>query len=384
MIPLRAKAHLSQTSKGMSMKLRILSLFIVSLLAMPKTQGMTGQGPVRNVALQAAVYWSIGHLVNYVGHYMGQFVATEYLNLKGDAVVTPRLSIKYITNTAGREFFGKNKNPNGGAPANHLFDVSGFDAASRSLYLPDVAAIDIPGELRKTTLPLNARAWEAGRNYYTMYECIAKNGVETWDAWHKLHKNLPPFDDVHAVNQTQNASQYVLPAFLESPFAQTVMRDGQLVGLALLYFYIANRVAALGFRAGMATVEFLPHKITWTKHFGDTALHTAGDVTVFRLDPVERLVSSAICTLLTQTGKYYLVSLIKNGLDYLKLYDSRYDEFLLAVWKLGDKSLWAYYGLRSQFEALGASYKDTAWQQFFSVIRSVVPAPAAAGHPKAE
>jgi hypothetical protein len=75
---------------------------------------------------------------------------------------------------------------------------------------------------------------------------------------------------------------------------------------------------------------------------------------------------------MSQTGKYYLFKLVNDGLDYLKLHDPRYDEFLLAAWKLGDKGLWAYYGLRSQFEALGAHYKDSATKQFISVIRSVL------------
>lgn len=380
MIPLVIKTKSLTNSKGMSMKLRVLSLTILSLCAYQPRASCMNQNAVKTTAVQTtinwAIYWSVSHLVNYIGHEMGNFVATQYLNLKGDAIVTPRLTVKYITNVAGREFFGRNKNGDTNTPANHLFENYGLQTIANKLYLPEVTLIDIPGDVRKVpTLPLNARAWEAGRNYYTMHEFMTKNTPEVWNLFNKLSAEN---DALRANNGTQSAltqsTSNALRSFsyLDSPVVEKVVADGQLIGLALLYFFVANRIAAIGFRSGMATTESLAQKVSWTKHFDNSDIAKSADVTVFRLDPFERIIASAVCTTFSHSAKFFLMNYLTKGLEYLKLHDPRYEEFTHAAWRMGDKGLWAYYGLRAQFEALGGNPKLGAFEQFTSIIRSVV------------
>ncbi len=301
-----------------------------------------------NPYADAALYWGVGNVFNYWGHHAGKYTGADYLHQYGDVLVPIRLNIKYLINAVAREFFG-----------NYL------------KWLPEAPLNDIPGALK--TLPGNqgtmrSRAWDAGRNFYTSYECGAQL-VEAWYLWRAIR------EEAHqaALQKEQAKNQDGAEVAVDGAPVFT-FEDARILSIAALYFVVSNRLTHwLAMHFATATTDMLARKIHWTTPYtlpkpGMPSTSEMSEVSkpgaetraisVFKIDPYMNFLEATMCTWITQVANPRIRSYMKSFLEMFNLYDEKYDKLFELAYKIGDKSVWAYYSARAHVIAVQQFRKD--------------------------
>lgn len=278
--------------------------------------------------VDALAYWGTGHAINYVGHHWGKYTATDYLHLHGDSTVSTRLTVKFLCNAIGREYFAQ--------------ILKWFPDASR-IDTPDLK--DFPENIRNAAhskKTFKSELWEAGRNTYTMWEFVLLLH-DAWKMWHQIKAQQEKESSAHSSNTPAQVTIDADNNF--SAFIKHLSHDAQMLTIAGTHFAISAFLEHVAFKFGTAFGDMLVKKTHWTKPY---VIDTPNQdpkriyVSIFRVDPFGKIVESVVTTTCTQFAKDHVLRWLRAASELVNLYDPRYDEFHEHAYKAGSKGYWAY------------------------------------------